>query len=258
MSSLIWVFFSDSSTNFLMDLSNFVTRTENEVSEVTAHSKIQVKNDTVTKNISSSWLDYRNNWDGEILVINHPRQTKVTLTDNYRLKMRSKGLHPLNIKYKRLRDRMERIDKYCDISLSGSDSEYRMHSYYSMLFHDKSQLIQCLVPKAGSSNWVDVFSQILGLEMKQPSDPNDILWQTMSLEYNIVDSKLTAQRFQTYTKFMFSRQPFQRMFSAHRGKFHSKQSWYEETFAPQIITANYLSNYSKEFILEMRRKLKTE
>ena len=68
----------------------------------------------VPKNIANAWLDYSKNWDGEILVINHPNETKVTLTDNYRLKMRSKGLHPLNLKYKLLRDRTERIDKYCD------------------------------------------------------------------------------------------------------------------------------------------------
>ena len=225
------------------------------VSETTIHSEIKIENDKVSENITSSWLHYSKNWDGEILVITHPREANVTLTDNYRMEMRSKGLHPLNLQYKRLRDRMERIDKYCNISLSGNDAEYRINGLYGMLFHDESQLLQCLVPKVGSSSWVHVFGGIVGLEVKKPFDPSDVLWRTISIILNMNDIILTAQRFQTYTKFLFSRQPFQRLISAHRDKFHNKQLQYENAFAPQIIIANYLSNYSKEFISEMRKML---
>ena len=235
---LIWGFLLDSPVNFRVDLTNPMTR-------------------TVPKNMTTSWIDYSKNWDGEMLVIKHPNETKVTLTDDYRMKMRSKGLHPLNIKYKRLRERIERIDEYCDISLSGSDADFKIATYYSVLFHDQSQLLHCLTPKVGSSNWAYVFSLMVRLySVEMYSDPKSILWRTVSLVYNLNDTKLTAQRFQTYTKFMISRQPFQRLLSAHRDKFHNKQSRYEETFAPQVITANYLSNYSKEFITETRRKLK--
>ena len=256
---LVFALFNIFLLNFILNQTHKHSETivqNNEISETTVPFVTRIENDEVSKNITSSWIDYGKNWDGEMLVINHPHRTKITLTNDYRMKMRSKGLHPLNIKYKRLRDRIERIDEYCDISLSGSDADFKILGFYSVLFHDQSQLLHCLAPKVGSSSWVDIFIKIVGREIIKPLDSKNILWRTTSLVYNLNDAKLTAQRFQTYTKFMFSRQPFQRLLSAHRDKFHNKQSWYEETFAPQVITANYLSNYSKEFITETRRKLK--
>ena len=235
----------------------FVTRIENdEVSETTVPSQIQIENDTVPKNITNSWLDYNNNWDGEMLVINHPRETKVTLTNDYRMKMKSKGLHPLNLKYKHLRDRIERIDEYCDISLSGSDADFKIIGFYSVLFNDQSQLMQCLTPKVYSSGWAFVFTKMVWPKIQNNLVSKSLEWRNISMVYNLDDTKLTAQRFQTYTKFMISRQPFQRLLSAHRHKFRTDQSWNEERYAPEVITANYLSNYSKEFITETRRKLK--
>ena len=174
-----------------------VTRIVNdEVSETTIRPNIQIENE-VTKNFTQSWLDYSKNWDGKILVTKHPNKAIVTLTDNYRMKMQSKGLHPLNLQHKRLRDRMERIDEYCSISPSGNNKDFQIIGFYSMLFHDESQLLQCLVPKAGSSSWVHVFSELVGLEIRRPLDPKDILWRTISLISNMKDNKLTAQRFQT-------------------------------------------------------------
>ena len=225
-----------------------------ETSETTIHFDNKIENDEVAKNLTSSWLDYNKNWDGEVLIDTKP--AKVTLTDNYRMKMRSKGLHPLNLQYKRLRDRVERIDEYCNISISDKESEFKINGFYSILYDDKSQLLQCLVQKVASSCWSKVFSELVGLEMRKLLNPNDKLWQKISLIYNMKDSKQTARRFQTYTKFLFSRQPFQRLLSAHREKFQGKEHGFKKGSAPRIITAVYLSNYSAEFISQTREKLK--
>lgn len=100
---------------------------------------------------------------------------------------------------------MERIDKYCNISLYGVDTQYWVIGFYGMLFHDDSQLLQCLVSKAGAKSWVHVFSEMVGLEIKTPLDFKGILWRTISLTPNMIDNTLIPKRFQTYTKFLFSR-----------------------------------------------------
>ncbi|KAI6653569.1 Carbohydrate sulfotransferase 10-like [Oopsacas minuta] len=200
-----------------------------------------------------NWLGYNKNWDGEILIINNPKQKAINFTDEYRWKMISKGLHPLNIEHERLHDRHDRIEKYCSTFKSQSNGLYRFNGYYSMLFNDRFQLLQCVIQKVSSSTWVSIFLELGGFDSQYLPESHPI-WQKISLVNNLTDSRLLAQRFQTYTKFLLTRHPFERLLSAYKDKFilHS----YGDQFAYDIIVKNYLSNVEEDVIRQMREKLK--
>ena len=208
----------------------------------------------------SSWLYYAKNWNGEILIETHPPKMEIIFSEEYQLRMISKGLHPLSVKYKRYYKRIERLEKYCTVFPSVSQGRYNLVTgLHPVLFNDKAQLLQCQVQKASSSIWVHIFLNLLEGETMEgiPDVPlTDPMWGALSLVSNFSDIRLVAKRYQTYTNFLTTRNPFERLLSAYIDKFTKKNEIFENSFAANIIKANYLSSLNPELIESVREELK--
>ncbi|KAI6651477.1 hypothetical protein LOD99_5085 [Oopsacas minuta] len=155
--------------------------------------------------------------------------------DEYRNQMELKGLHPLNLKHEYLRDRIVRVVKYCKVFPTQTNGVFGyMVRLFRMRFNDNTKLLQCAVLKVSSTTWQGVQ-----------------LWQKIAIEYNHDNAKITAQRFQTYTKFRIARNPLQRLLSGYT------DNDFGENFVKGIIISNYLTNLTLHEIKQMRQELKT-
>ena len=242
----------------------FLTNLDGQHKQISASIKLKsnfsFENTESTKSTKSSWLEYKRNWDEEILIKTNPAVKEIVFTDEYHLKMISKGPHPLNVKHKYLHKRRSRLEKYCSAFPSVNQGRYNFgKGYYSVLFNDNVQLLQCMVQKVSSSTWVDVFIWLIREKIgkKRYALPaSHPIWKKISLVHNCNDTRRMAQRYQTYTKFLITRNPFERLVSAYTSKFTQGQDWYEMTYAPDVIIANYLSNIKNVLVNEVREKLK--
>ena len=200
---------------------------------------------------TSLWLDYKNSWDGEVL-LEIDKKKMITFTDDYRLKMFSKGPHPLSNVLTHFTERNRILNTYCSVFPLANNGKYQVkHGFYQAMFNDESQVIQCLVQKVSSSSWISIFVQMVGEvinETKTSLPESDPIWDKISLGKNLDDINMLAKRFQTYTKFMITRNPFERLLSAYTSKFKEDQEWYENKYAPRIIEANYLSALTRRRI----------
>ena len=226
-------------------------------------ASIKLKSNSCLKNSGdtrSSWLEYKENWNGEILINTKPVAKEIVFTDEYQLRMISKGLHPLSVRHEHLHKRIRRVEKYCSAFLPVNQGRYKFgKGYYSVLFNDKVELLQCIVQKVSSSTWVDMFTNLIREKVNKNGKgipESHPIWNKISLSKNCDDTRLVAQRYQTYTKFLITRHPFERLLSAYTSKFTQGQDWYENTYAPDIITANYLSDLKRDLVKEVREKLK--
>ena len=201
----------------------------------------------------TSWVDYGENWSGDILVRRDPGNNQLIFTDEYRYAMTSKGLHPLNIEHKYLHERYLTMNKYCDALTETNNQYHSKGSYYRARVSDNAKLLQCALLKVASSTWFLLLIQLEGLKLE--SYPYPTLWPKLSLSFGINNPELTAMRYQTYTKFMIARHPFSRLFSAYKDKFVETTA-YGDRIADKIIHINYFSNMSKELVVQMRQELK--
>ena len=226
---------------------------------VPTHRRIPENRTRVPENNVSSWLEYRRIWNGEILINIKPVEKMIVFTYEYQLRMISKGLHPLSVRHEYLHKRIRRVEKYCSAFLPVNQSWYEFgRGQYSVLFNDKVELLQCEIPKVSSSTWANTFVNLFEHSNKYFRTSGEVarLWQNISLVYNYNDERLVAQRYQTYTKFLITRNPFERLLSAYTSKFTQNQIGYEKRYAPIIITANYLSDLKQDLVKEVREKLK--
>ena len=211
-----------------------------------------------TSIVGTSWQDYVENWDGEILITTDPVKKVIIFTEEYQLKMKSKGPHPLTMEHERFFKRAEIMDRYCNADPSLSQGRYWYgEGLRSVLFNDESKLLFCTVPKISSTTWSYVFMKMLDptynmsvISTKYPK------YDGISLTFSVKDEKLIATRYQTYTKFIVARNPFERLLSAYTDKFTKRNTYYEPQYAHRIIITNYLSDVSKEMIESARKNLR--
>ena len=210
----------------------------------------------LTDSIESSWIDYEKNWNEEILITNNPTERVIVFTKEYQLKMKSKGPHPLSVKHERFYKRAEMMDKYCSVFPSKGNYWYG-EGLRSVLFNDETKLLLCTVPKIGSTTWSYIF-----MKMLDPSYNFSLIstrypkFEGISLKFSGTDEKMNAKRYQTYTKFLVTRNPFERLLSAYTDKFTKNNTYYEPQFAQKIIITNYLSDVNKEIIKSTREKMR--
>ena len=213
----------------------------------------------------SSWLQYGENWNGEILIHVNSTKNEIVFTDDYQIRMISKGFHPLCMKYEHYYKRIERIEKYCGAFASNSHGVYAFtNGPNAVMFNDETKLLHCTVPKVSSYTWTTLFINLLDFNLYDYINPYDDMFAFLkqyskrnetSLIYSSTDKRLVAKRFQTYTKFLITRNPFERLLSAYTNKFQSNNLAYEYKYGPKIIIANYLSHLTKDLIETVSNKL---
>ena len=89
---------------------------------------------------------------------------------------------------------------------------------HHLLYDDSKRIIFCYVPKAGCSNWKRMFAVLNGTEQATNTErPHDeVLKNVNKLQHLLVTQQ--KERFDTYFKFTFIRNPLERIVSAYRNK----------------------------------------
>ena len=140
------------------------------------------------KNVST-WLDYRDHWNGEVLLSINLNKTQILFTEEYHFEMTSKGPHPLNLKYDRYLKRIKRLDQYCSAFESNSQGKFDVTIVnYRAMFIDKAKLLICSVPKASSSTWLNMMMNLeedTNLKTRTMVSRDDPIWKRISLTQNL-------------------------------------------------------------------------
>lgn len=102
---------------------------------------------------------------------------------------------------------------------------------------DKYKVLYCEVPKSGCSNWKRTLIVLSGKE----SNPDNLKHEQVHYggylkTLNRFNQKEIMHRLQTYKKFMFVREPLDRVVSAYRDKFENPNDYYHNLFGKPIIS----------------------
>ncbi|KAI6649659.1 Carbohydrate sulfotransferase 8-like [Oopsacas minuta] len=192
---------------------------------------------TIDIRLNSSWIEYRDNWNGTMLI--SIKGYQIILTDEYVKAMKSKGNHPLAQVYPKFLERRNSVEEKC--RKIQSESNYLLNTRagdYFMRFNDDYEVLNCVVPKAGSHIWAIKFASMLGYEGK-------LKYSKFNLFEYLSPPLDTARRVQTYTKFFVYRHPFERLVSGYCSKFSGNNFYLAARYAKDIITVNYLEDKSK-------------
>ena len=194
----------------------------------------------------SPWIQYKNNWDGEMLIKSDANIRQIDFPKKYIEAMTKKGPHPLTRKYPKFLERLNYIYDHCpnlsfpiDYKLNLGTTSFYLH------FNDDYEVIYCVVPKAASYLWATRFGK-----MQNPSVPSSPeLVRKISVTNHLERPVETARRIQTFTKFFVRRHPFERLVSAYINKFEVPfMYYYIDTLAKPIVISNYLTEYPKDRI----------
>ncbi|MED6292512.1 hypothetical protein CHARACLAT_000947 [Characodon lateralis] len=102
---------------------------------------------------------------------------------------------------------------------------------------DRFRLLYCEVPKAACSNWKRVLMMLGGRAHSIQDIPHDMAHYSNHLRrLDSYDRAGIAERLRSYTKVLFTREPFERLVSAFRDKFESPNSYYHPVFGRAIIS----------------------
>ncbi|KAM8895175.1 carbohydrate sulfotransferase 8-like isoform 2-T3 [Spinachia spinachia] len=153
-------------------------------------------------------------------------------------------------KWKKLADvqiaRRQLMKEMCAKYKSSISRTITAHHVRNLFVEDKYKLLYCQVPKAGCSNWKRTLIVLAGLAPNAQSIKHDTAHGGRYLrELNTFDRKGIMHRLETYTKFMFVREPLERMVSAYRDKLENPNDYYHNLFGKPIIS-KYRANPSPE------------
>ena len=192
----------------------------------------------------SPWIQYRNDWNGEMLIQSNANMRQIVFPKKYIEVMTKKGPHPLTSKYPEFLHRLNYIYDHCPNLSFPKDYELNLGttSYY-LHFNDDYEVIYCLIPKAASFLWARQFGKMINPSFG--SSPE--LVRNISITNHLDRPFETARRMQTFTKFFVRRHPFERLVSAYINKFEDPfMYYYIDTLAKTIIISNYLENYPRK------------
>jgi len=147
---------------------------------------------------------------------------------------------------KRFRDRRERVSQVCDAEgIRGLDKfmvEHASRRRPNILYIDEYKLLYCVIPKVGCTNWKKVLLYLSGKLKQSVAEeieaghwwkiPGSFANDPVNLEHmNFWSLNRTERlkRLKTHTKFMVTREPFERILSAYRNKLeHYRQDTFGE------------------------------
>ncbi|XP_009073354.1 PREDICTED: carbohydrate sulfotransferase 9, partial [Acanthisitta chloris] len=121
-----------------------------------------------------------------------------------------------------------------------------VHLVSRIYVEDRHKVLYCEVPKAGCSNWKRVLMVLNGLATSAHNISHDDVHYGKHLrKLDSYDLKGIYTRLDTYTKFIFVRDPMERLVSAFRDKFEHPNSYYHPVFGKAIIR-KYRHNADEE------------
>ncbi|XP_017593777.1 PREDICTED: LOW QUALITY PROTEIN: carbohydrate sulfotransferase 9 [Corvus brachyrhynchos] len=121
-----------------------------------------------------------------------------------------------------------------------------VHLVSRIYVEDRHKVLYCEVPKAGCSNWKRVLMVLSGLAASANNISHDDVHYGKHLrKLDSYDLKGIYTRLNTYTKFIFVRDPMERLVSAFRDKFEHPNSYYHPVFGKAIIK-KYRHNADEE------------
>ena len=119
--------------------------------------------------------------------------------------------------------RQERLDEVCESpKITGSDTRLtqtqRKSVFQHLLVNDNYKVIYCYVPKIGCTNWKKVLKVLSERDAWPGCYPFSFIRDVVPLSTYSKEERL--HRLKTYYKFMFVRDPLDRLVSAYLDKFH--------------------------------------
>uniref|UniRef100_A0A8C8A1E5 Carbohydrate sulfotransferase n=1 Tax=Oryzias sinensis TaxID=183150 RepID=A0A8C8A1E5_9TELE len=129
----------------------------------------------------------------------------------------------------------------------GSISKIITRSHVKHLYvEDKHKLLYCQVPKTGCSNWKRTLMVLAGKASNVQNIQHDTVHYGGHLKkLESFSQKEIMHRLETYKKFVFVREPFERIVSAYRDKLENPNDYYHNLFGKPIIS-KYRLNPSEE------------
>ncbi|XP_017284198.1 carbohydrate sulfotransferase 8 [Kryptolebias marmoratus] len=102
---------------------------------------------------------------------------------------------------------------------------------------DKNKLLYCSVPKSGCSNWKRTLMVLSGQASRVENIPHETVHNGVHIKnLNTFNQKEIMHRLETYNKFLFVREPLERVVSAYRDKFENPNDYYHNMFGKPIIS----------------------
>ncbi|XP_060080462.1 carbohydrate sulfotransferase 11-like [Ylistrum balloti] len=127
-----------------------------------------------------------------------------------------------------LRQRKDHLDTECDAMIASGimNMTLNISKLSNVVVDDKYGIIYCYVPKVGCSNWKRIFLHMTGMFDKTRTRPEDLKHNEVHFKYRKRLRVLSTysvsgirHRLRNYRKFMFVREPMERLLSAYRDKF---------------------------------------
>jgi len=112
----------------------------------------------------------------------------------------------------RQQERKRRVSAYCK---TAKTTVLQPRSLNHFIVDNKHKIVYCYIPKVACTTWKKIIAQLVGLKSKSVHEQR----------FNLLSSQSKAKArsiLQNYYKFLFVREPFERLLSAYRDKFTRK------------------------------------
>ena len=114
--------------------------------------------------------------------------------------------------------RKQRLRDYCEKHASSRNQSYK-NDHPPIIVNDKYKVIFCYIPKVACSQWKHVF-----LALDNRTDVDDVhLNKHYKFLFNDYSDEDIKVRLQSYFKFLFVREPLERLLSAYNNKFVNRK-----------------------------------
>lgn len=147
--------------------------------------------------------------------------------------------------------RQARVQGVCDRNSQRLTSEIIPDKFSNILVDDTHKLLYCVTPKVACTNWKRILLMLSG--KVNVTDPNDLPASMVHGEFSKYLRTLSTyspeeieHRVEKYYKFMFVRNPMERLLSAYHNKFTLKyNTYFHKAFGTKIIK-RYRQNATKD------------
>ena len=111
----------------------------------------------------------------------------------------------------------------------------------TLIVEDKHKLLYCLLPKAGCTNWNRIMIGLSGrFNMSTAMNLSEDYIHKRTNQNRLANHSPTqlTYKLRSYTKFMFVREPMERLVSAYKDKFVKPNTYYPKAVGKRIIKAH--------------------